>query len=140
MEPPTKEPDSTHAAAMEGWLLPLASAGTSRRTSGKRVGGKALGLGRLVREGFPVPRGWVIDARTFTRLVEEELPKNHDLVSVVKIAGTKLGVDRAARARERLLSAKLPDGLHAAIDALWASSSAEAPWGFAVRSSATCED
>ncbi len=135
-----KEPDSTQTAAMEGWLLPLASAGTSRRTSGKRVGGKALGLGRLVRDGFQVPLGWVIDARTFTRLVEEELPKSHDLASVMKIANTKLGVDRAARARERLLAVKLPDGLVAAIEALWAFTEHDAPWGFAVRSSATCED
>jgi pyruvate,water dikinase len=140
MESPMKEPDSTQVAAMEGWLLPLASAGTSRRTSGKRVGGKALGLGRLVRAGFPVPRGWVVDARTFTRLVEDELPKNHDLATVMKIAGTRLGVDRAARARERLLSVKLPDGLVAAIEALWAFAGPEATWGFAVRSSATCED
>ena len=80
-----KEPDPTQNSAMEGWLTPLAVAGTSRRTSGKRVGGKALGLGRLVREGFQVPAGWVIDARTFTRLVEEELPKHHDLASVAEI-------------------------------------------------------
>ena len=137
---PMREPDSTQAAAMEGWLTPLASAGTSRRTSGKRLGGKALGLGRLIRDGFPVPRGWVVDAKAFTRLVEDELPKGHDLVSVVKIAATKLGVDRAARARERLLSVKLPDGLVAAIEALWAFAGPDAPWGLAVRSSATCED
>ncbi|MEZ4300269.1 MAG: PEP/pyruvate-binding domain-containing protein, partial [Polyangiaceae bacterium] len=135
-----REPDSTQAAAMEGWLTELALAGTSRRTSGKRVGGKALGLGRLVREGFPVPVGWVLDARAFVRLVEEELPKQHDLASVVKIAGTKLGVDRAARARERLLSVRLPDGMIAAVGALWGLAEADAPWGLAVRSSATCED
>ncbi|MFO0592427.1 MAG: PEP/pyruvate-binding domain-containing protein [Polyangiaceae bacterium] len=135
-----REPDQAQNSAMEGWLTPLAAAGTSRRTSGKRVGGKALGLGRLVREGFQVPAGWVIDARTFTRLVEEELPKSHDLASVMKIAGTKVSVDRAGRARERLLSVKLPDGLVAAIEALWAVAGEDAPWGFAVRSSATCED
>ena len=135
-----REPEQAQAAAMEGWLTPLASAGTSRRTSGKRVGGKALGLGRLVREGFAVPTGWIIDARTFTRLVEEQLPKAHDLGTVMRIAATKVGVDRAARARERLLSVKLPDGLCAAIEALWAYVERDAPWGLAVRSSATCED
>ena len=135
-----REPEQAQAAAMEGWLTPLASAGTSRRTSGKRVGGKALGLGRLVRDGFAVPQGWIIDARTFTRLVEEQLPKNHELGSVMRIAGTKIGVDRAARARERLLTVKLPDGLAAAIEALWAFAAPDAPWGLAVRSSATCED
>ncbi len=135
-----REPDSTQAAAMEGWLTPLAAAGTSRRTSARRMGGKALGLGRLIRDGFPVPRGWALDAKAFTRLVEDELPRGHDLVSVVKTAATKLGVDRAARARERLLSVKLPDGLVAAIEALWAFIGPDAPWGLAVRSSATCED
>lgn len=135
-----REPEQAQAAAMEGWLTPLASAGTSRRTSGKRVGGKALGLGRLVREGFAVPMGWVIDARTFTRLVEEQLPRHHELGAVMKIAATKVGIDRAARARERLLSVKLPDGLCAAVEALWAHAQSDAPWGLAVRSSATCED
>ncbi len=125
---------------MEGWLLPLASAGTSRRNSGKRVGGKALGLGRLIREGFLVPQGFVVDGRTFTRIVLEELPKHHDLASVMKIAGTKLGVDRAARARERLLSVRLPEGLIAAVTSLWQTIKDDAPWGLAIRSSATCED
>ncbi|MBK8252185.1 MAG: phosphoenolpyruvate synthase [Polyangiaceae bacterium] len=135
-----KEPNPTQAAAMEGWLIPLASAGGSRKTSGKRVGGKALGLGKLLRDGLLVPAGYVLDARVFTRLCEDELPKNHDLASVMKIADTKLGLDRAARARERLLTVNLPDGLAAAIDTLWAVLAADAPWGLAVRSSATCED
>src|SRR5262245_22417779 len=99
MEPTTREPDPTQAAAMEPWLAPLASAGTSRRTSGRRAGGKALGLGRLIRDGLPVPRGWFIDARAFTRLVEDELPKHHDLLGVVKLGGSKLALDRAGRAR-----------------------------------------
>lgn len=135
-----REPDPTQSAAMEGWLTPLASTGTSRRTSGKRMGGKALALGKLLRDGFPVPRGWVIDAKAFTRLVDEELPKGHDLVAAVRGAGTKVGMERAARARERLLSVRLPEGLVAAVTALWAFVEPDAPWGLAVRSSATCED
>ena len=37
------------------WLRPLEQAGQGRKTSAKRVGGKAAMLGRLLREGFPVP-------------------------------------------------------------------------------------
>ncbi len=122
------------------WLLPLEGAGLGRKTGPRRVGGKAAALGRLVREGFPVPRGWVIDARHFTREVEASLPRGHDLATLIKLAHTEAGVDRAARARDRILAIDLPAGLTRALDALWSAMEAVAPWGFAARSSATCED
>lgn len=122
------------------WLKPLETAGSDRRTRPSRVGGKAAALGRMTREGLPVPRGWFIDARRFERLVEESLPRGHDIATLIKLATTKAGVDRAARARDRILSQPLPDELAAALDALWRATSPFAPWGFAVRSSATCED
>ncbi|HSN97504.1 MAG TPA: PEP/pyruvate-binding domain-containing protein, partial [Candidatus Nanopelagicales bacterium] len=128
------------SSAVLDWLWPLETVGQRRRTNQKRVGGKAWGLARLLREGYPVPRGWVLDARCFTRQVEEHLPKGHELGTVVKLAGTRAGVERAARARDWLLTAPLPAGLLAAIDALWGAIEGEAPWGLAVRSSATCED
>jgi len=136
MEP---RPIPLEAPALE-WLWPLETLGQRRRGGQKRVGGKAASLARLVREGFPVPRGWVLDARCFTRLVEEHLPRGHDLASIVKMAGSRAGIDYAARARDRIFTAPLPDGLRAAIDALWTAVAADAPWGLAVRSSATCED
>ena len=126
-------------AALE-WLWPLESVGIKRKGGPKRAGGKAATLGRLIREGFPVPRGWVIDARHFSRLVDERLPKGHDLGSLIKLSGTQASIDRAGRARDRILSEPLPEELRAAIEALWAAVGPEAPWGLAVRSSATCED
>ena len=39
------------------WLLPLEAAGQGRKAGTKRVGGKAAALGKLQREGFPVPAG-----------------------------------------------------------------------------------
>ena len=51
-----------------------------------------------------MPRGWVIDARHFTRDVEASLPRGHDLATLIKLAHTKAGVDRAARARDRILA------------------------------------
>jgi phosphohistidine swiveling domain-containing protein len=122
------------------WLLPLEAAGAGRKTGPKRVGGKAAALGRLAREGFPVPRGWVVDARHFTRDVEGSLPRGHDLATLIKLAHTKAGIDRAARARDRILAIDLPAGLVRALDVLWLNMEAVAPWGFAARSSATCED
>jgi pyruvate,water dikinase len=122
------------------WLLPLDAAGVGRKTGPKRVGGKAAALGRLLRERFPVPRGWVVEAKHFTRDVEGILPRGHDLGTLVKLAHTKAGIDRAARARDRILAMELPAGLSRALDALWAAVEPAAPWGLAARSSATCED
>ena len=122
------------------WLLPLEAAGQGRRTGTKRVGGKAAALGRLLREGFPVPRGWVIDARRFERDVEDKLPRGHDVATLIKLAHTRAGVDRAARARDHILAMEMPAGLDRALDALWEAVGDDAPWGLAVRSSATSED
>jgi rifampicin phosphotransferase len=122
------------------WLKPLEQAGASRKLRAKKVGGKAAALGQLVREGYDVPRGWVIEARHFQQMIDQSLPRGHDLGALVKLARTKAGIDRAARARDRILSEPLPEGLVGALEALWKAIEAEAPWGLAVRSSATCED
>lgn len=132
------------------WFRPLslevppadsrAAKAAAKLVSAKRIGGKAAGLVRLMQAGFPVPRAWVLEAKHFTSLVEEHLPPGHDLASLVKLAGTKIGIERAARARDRILGERLPDGLRAALEAVWKAAEPEAPWGFAVRSSATCED
>ena len=121
-------------------MLAVEEAGASRKTEPKRVGGKAATLGRLTRDGFPVPRGWVIDARRFTRDIENMLPRGHDVATLIKLAHTKAGVDRAARARDRILAIDLPEGLVRALEALCRATEGQAPWGFAARSSATCED
>ncbi|WP_437811285.1 PEP/pyruvate-binding domain-containing protein [Sorangium sp. So ce1078] len=131
---------ATDPPSVREWLKPLESAGRRRSTSAKRVGGKAASLGRLLRDGFPVPRGWVLDARCFVELVDRQLPRGHDLATLIRLSGTKVGVDRAARARDRILSEPLPETLSAALRALWQAVEPEAPWGLAVRSSATCED
>ncbi|WP_437913474.1 PEP/pyruvate-binding domain-containing protein [Sorangium sp. So ce302] len=131
---------ATDPPTVREWLKPLESAGLRRHTSAKRVGGKAASLGRLLRDGFPVPRGWVLDARCFTELVDRQLPPGHDLATLIRLSGTRAGVDRAARARDRILSEPLPEALSTALRALWQAVEQEAPWGLAVRSSATCED
>jgi pyruvate,water dikinase len=121
-------------------LRPLELVGTRRSYGPRRMGGKAFLLARLAREGFPVPRGFVLDARWFERAVDAALPKGHDVATLIKLASTAGGVERAARAYERLLSTPLPDEVARALDALWARVEPTAPWGLAVRSSGTCED
>jgi pyruvate,water dikinase len=140
--PAANEPhgDALKSSEITEWLLPLEAAGLGKKNRPSRVGGKAATLGRLAREGFPVPRGWVIDARHFARDVESTLPRGHDLATLIKLAHTKAGVDRAARARDFILLQPLPPALIRALEVLWESMGPDAPWGFAARSSATCED
>src|SRR5690349_2179556 len=86
----------------EAVLRPLEAAFSRRRGDLRRFGGKASSLGRLVREGFPVPRGWVLAAEHFDALSQDTLPRGHDLPTLVKLAGSRAGIDRAARARDRI--------------------------------------
>ena len=128
------------AAGHEAILRPLEAAHSRRRGDLRRFGGKASSLGRLVREGLPVPRGWVLPAEHFDALSQETLPRGHDLPTLIKLAGSRAGIDRAARARDRIQESPLSPAVAAAIQALWTELEANAPWGLAVRSSATCED
>lgn len=103
-------------------------------------GGKAAKLAELGEAGFPVPPGWVLDAKYFRKVVDERLPRGHDIASLVKLAGSTSGTDRAARARDRILGDPLPGELSEALDALATVLERSAPRGASVRSSATCED
>lgn len=152
MSDPVREPFGS--LSYQEWLRPLfkdaSSTDGGRGTRGAwsskklgsaaRIGGKGAGLVRLANEGMPVPRAWALEARHFTTFVGETLPRGHDIASLVKLAGTSVGIERAARARDRVLTERLPEGLRDALRALWEDIKDEAPWGLAVRSSATCED
>ena len=121
-------------------LRPLAALSSRKDAADPLLGGKAAQLARWAREGFLIPPAWVIDARTFDRAMELALPRDHDVATLVKLEGTAFGIDRAARAHERVLTTPLPDDVRRAIGELWTAVEPFAPWGLAVRSSATCED
>lgn len=131
-----------------GLLTPLAAVALLRQSAsagkgpgrGARFGHKAVMLADLAALGLPVPPGWVIDARAFSRFVDDALPKGHDIASLLKLAGTREGTDRSARARDRILRAPLSGELSRALHSLWEAIGPESPWGLSVRSSATCED
>jgi len=135
-----RAPVGAEAVGYEAILRPLEAAFSRRRGDLRRFGGKASSLGRLVRDGFPVPRGWVLPAEHFDALSEDTLPRGHDLPTLVKLAGSRTGIDRAARARDRIQESPLTPAIVAAVHALWAEIADSAPWGVAVRSSASCED
>jgi phosphohistidine swiveling domain-containing protein len=122
------------------WLLGLdALARDEALSDRKNVGGKAARLAWLRRNGFLVPETWVVPQKAFVAALRELSPSCEPR-SLLRAAGGRAVYARAAEARQEILSAKLPAPLAEELEELWARQSANAPWGFAVRSSATCED
>ena len=125
---------------MTSWLIPLEA--LARRRGGddaRAVGGKAARLAWLLRHDFAVPEAWVLPEDAFTAALRD-LPPGCDPRVLLRAAGGRAGFTRAAEARQDLLSAALPQGLEEELGQLWRRVEPRAPWGLAVRSSATCED
>ncbi|MCI4335728.1 MAG: phosphoenolpyruvate synthase [Thermoplasmata archaeon] len=107
------------------------------------VGGKAGKLGEMVRQGLPVPPGFVVTTDAFSAFVEATVLK-----AEIPGALETLDVDRpdsidsvAKRIRDRFESTEFPPELRAEIEAAFAAYSREHNARFsAVRSSATAED
>ena len=122
------------------WLLPLGAIAKKRGADdAKNVGGKGARLAWLLKNGFSVPDAWVLGVDAFEAALRE-LPPGCDPKSLLRAAGGRSGHERAAEAREAILGTPLPRGLAVELDELWRAEGARSPWGFAVRSSATCED
>ena len=122
------------------WLLGLdALARDEALSDRKNVGGKAARLAWLRRSGFLVPETWVVPQKAFVAALRELSPSCEPR-SLLRAASGRAVYARAAEARQEILSAKLPAPLEEELEELWARHGANAPWGFAVRSSATCED
>jgi rifampicin phosphotransferase len=124
----------------DGWLLPLEALVHDEKLADRRnVGGKAARLIWLKKNGFLVPETWVLGQKAFTQAVRQ-LPPACEPRSLLRSASGRTVYARAAEAREEILRAPLPPGLADELATLWRMNEARAPWGFAVRSSATCED
>jgi phosphohistidine swiveling domain-containing protein len=125
---------------MTAWLVPLESLAKRRGGDDRRVvGGKAARLAWLVRNGFDVPEAWILPEDAFAQALRE-LPPGCEPRLLLRAAGGRAGMTRAAEARQEILGASLPAGLAGELDQLWSRVAPRAPWGLAVRSSATCED
>jgi len=104
------------------------------------LGGKGARLVWLARNGFLVPEARLLPADVFDSVARDALPPGHDIRSLLRLAGTREGIERAGKAHARLREARLPHWLDAELARIWEELAPHAPWGLAVRSSATCED
>ncbi len=122
------------------WLVPLSAIAKKRGADDpKLIGGKASRLAWLVKNGFAVPDAWVLPVEAFAAALRE-LPPACDPKQLLRAAGGRAAHERAAEAREAILKAPLVRGLSVELDELWRAEGPTSPWGFAVRSSSTCED
>ncbi len=108
--------------------------------SATALGGKGSRLVWLVRNGFAVPDARILPSEIFDAIARDVLPPGHDVRTLLRLAGTREGMERAGKAHGRLREARLPSWLEAEIARIWSELAPHAPWGLAVRSSATCED
>jgi pyruvate,water dikinase len=122
------------------WLLSIDELVREQKLAERRViGGKAARLVWLQKHGFLVPRTWVLPQKAFAAAIRQLSPSCEPR-SLLRAASGRTVYARAADAREEILRAPLPDGLAEELALLWREEEAAAVWGFAVRSSATCED
>jgi pyruvate,water dikinase len=122
-------------------IRPIEAYARKKAADAQRVlGGKGAKLAWLSRHGFPVPRTWVLDIKPFRRIVRGQLPPSHDPHSLLRLRHPAVLLERAARARAQIMADPLPQGLSRDVATLWSLVEPYAPWGLAIRSSATCED
>ncbi len=125
---------------MAAWLVPLEVLAQRRGGDDPRiVGGKAARLAWLLRNRFDVPDAVVLPADAFVQAIRD-LPPGCEPRSLLRAAAGRGGGARAAEAHAQIEAAPLPKGLEQELHALWQDVGERCPWGFAVRSSATCED
>jgi rifampicin phosphotransferase len=106
----------------------------------QHIGGKAARTEWLRQLGLPVVESWVLDARAMRAFMRARLDRELRPRALLGAADDDVRMARAARARAKILASALPDGLLVALASLWASVASRAPFGLAVRSSATSED
>jgi len=120
----------------DAWVIRLAPA---HHTNPHDLGGKGARLQWLIERGFHVPPTWVISTEAFARALSK-LPPACEPRSLLRAASTRAIYARSAEAQHEIMQARLPERLESELRDLYRAHIAEAPWGFAVRSSATAED
>lgn len=106
----------------------------------ERVGALVPPLLEARRVGVRTLDGWLISADVFREVVRSALPPAHDPATLLRIIHRPAGLERAARARERLLSVALPEALTDELVQLWGALQGVATWGLRARASFTCAD
>ena len=121
---------------MEPLVLPFSELS---RASLPIAGGKAASLGDMTRAGFPVPPGFCVTTAAY-RLAAGQSGLGAVLAELEGVPATELPAlsALAARAREALIAAPVPEPVRAACAEAYRAIGGDAP--VAVRSSATAED
>lgn len=104
-----------------------------------QVGARAGALADATGLELPLLDCWVLPMDAFDEAVDSLLPPAHDPASLLRIIHRPRGLERAARARDRLLSAPMP-ALHDELFAFWDEVEAASRWGLAVRASPSLAD
>lgn len=103
------------------------------------VGARAMALVDAAGLELPLLDCWVLPVDAFDEAVETLLPPAHDPASLLRVIHRPRGLERAARARDRLLSAPLPS-LSDELFAFWDEVEPMAEWGLALRASPSLAD
>ncbi|MCA9593186.1 MAG: hypothetical protein KC776_07740 [Myxococcales bacterium] len=102
-------------------------------------GRAAVALADAQRRGLPVAPGWVLPTTAFREVVDGALPPGHDPASLLRSIHKPSGVERAARARERLATGSLPQGVLDVFGELLSEQGAP-EWGWVLRPSVNVAD
>jgi len=100
-------------------IVPLEALGGLRDLA-SRVGERGVGLVKLAARGIAIAPTWVIAPSVFDGILRHHLPNTFEQRTLLKLARTPEGGERAARLHEELLAAPLPEPLVASLDA-WLS-------------------
>lgn len=84
----------------------------------EQVGARVLALLVARAAGVELAPTWVLPAEAFREALRRELPPGHELATLVRYSERPAGLERAARAHERLLAAELGDALSEELSAL----------------------
>jgi len=108
------------------------------------VGGKGANLGELMRAEIPVPEGFVVDARTFKKFIQESgiSEKIYSLLENLDVEDTEALERVSAEIRKIIEEAKIPEDIEREIREAYRKLCEEVGGEVyvAIRSSATAED
>ncbi len=102
-------------------------------------GVRAAALAAASARGVPILDSWCLSVDAFRDAVHELLPPAHDPASLIRVIHRPAGLERAARARDRILSLPIAS-LRDELEALWTHVAPDAGWGMMARTSPTCSD
>jgi phosphoenolpyruvate synthase/pyruvate phosphate dikinase len=105
------------------------------------VGGKALGLGHLLRQSLAVPSGFVVTSQAYRDWLEHHQAVKQEMVQILERSAGVVAEEQASeQIRAMFEEAELPDALGAEILEAYRALDASQAAPVAVRSSATAED